>query len=67
MKRWMVPGLPFALSLLLSLSTVGNHIHWQDSGFYLSAVREMGVRAASQRAIRCARSGRTAHRIYGNM
>lgn len=43
MKRWMVPGLPFAVSLILSLSTVGTHIHWQDSGFYLSAVHEMGV------------------------
>jgi len=43
MKRWMVPALPFAVSMTLSLSTVGSHIYWQDSGFYLNGVREMGV------------------------
>lgn len=43
MKRWVVPGLPFALSLGLSLATVGAHAYWQDSGVYLTAVKEMGV------------------------
>src|SRR4051812_19803135 len=42
-RRWLVPGLPFALSLALSAATVGSHIHWQDSGFYLTAVHDMGV------------------------
>lgn len=40
---WLVPGIPFLLSLGLSLSTVGSHVFWQDSGFYLVAVKEMGV------------------------
>jgi hypothetical protein len=43
MKRWIVPGLPFAFSLSLSLATVGSHPYWQDSGVYLTAVRELGV------------------------
>ena len=42
-RRWLGPGLPFVVSAILSLSTVGSHIYWQDSGFYLSAVQEMGV------------------------
>src|SRR3982751_3350631 len=42
-RRWLVPGLPFALSLALSAATVGSHIYWQDSGFYLTAVHDMGV------------------------
>jgi len=37
---WAVPAL---LSLLLSAFTVGNRVYWQDSGFYLSAVKELGV------------------------
>lgn len=43
MRRFLVPGIPFALSLSLSLSTVGSSVSWQDSGFFLSAVKEMGV------------------------
>jgi tetratricopeptide (TPR) repeat protein len=43
MRRWIVPGLPFALSLSLSLATVGSHAYWQDSGVYLTAVKELGV------------------------
>ncbi len=43
MKRWIVPGLPFAFSLSLSLATVGSHAYWQDSGVYLTAVKELGV------------------------
>jgi hypothetical protein len=43
MKRWAVPGIPFALSLCLSLATVGTHPFWQDSGLYLTAIKELGV------------------------
>lgn len=43
MKRLIVPGIPFALSLALSLSTVGTSVGWQDSGFFLCAVKEMGL------------------------
>jgi hypothetical protein len=35
--------VPFCLSAALSLSTVGPHPYWQDSGFYLAAVRDLGV------------------------
>ena len=38
-----VPAIPFALSLALSLSSVGSNVHWQDSGYYLAAIKEMGV------------------------
>jgi hypothetical protein len=41
--RWSVPAIPFALSLCLSLSTVGSHPYWQDSGVYLTAIKELGV------------------------
>jgi len=43
MKRWAVPLVPSALSLSLSLATVGAHPFWQDSGVYLTAVKELGV------------------------
>jgi tetratricopeptide (TPR) repeat protein len=43
MKRWIVPALPFAFSLSLSLATAGDHASWQDSGLYLTAVKELGV------------------------
>ncbi|HVR87865.1 MAG TPA: DUF2723 domain-containing protein, partial [Planctomycetota bacterium] len=43
MKRGAVPGIPFLLSLLLSAGTVGTHVYWQDSGYFLTAVREMSV------------------------
>ena len=39
-RRLAVPGVPFALSLLLSLATMGSTLGWQDSGFFLTAVRE---------------------------
>jgi len=42
-RRWLVPAVPAVLSLILSLSTVGSHVFWQDSGFYLTAVHEMSV------------------------
>ena len=41
--RRLAPVIPFLVSLALSLSTVGSNVYWQDSGFYLSAVRELGV------------------------
>ena len=43
LRRAAVPGVPTVLSLALSLSTVGSHVFWQDSGFYLTAVKEMSV------------------------
>jgi len=42
-RRLLVPGIPFVVSCLLSASTVGDRIYWQDSGFYLTAVHEMSV------------------------
>jgi len=42
-KRWSVPGIPFLFSMALSLSTAGSHLYWQDSGFFLVAVKELGV------------------------
>ncbi len=38
--RRAVPLVPFCVSLVLSLSTVGNTVYWQDSGFYHVAVHE---------------------------
>jgi tetratricopeptide (TPR) repeat protein len=38
-----VPGVPFAVSLCLSLLTVGRRPYWQDSGLYLTAIKELGV------------------------
>lgn len=43
MKRFLVPGIPFALSLALSLCTVGATVGWQDSGYFLAGVKELGV------------------------
>jgi hypothetical protein len=43
MRRLIVPGVPFVLSLLLSFSSAGSHCYWQDSGFFLVAVKELGV------------------------
>lgn len=43
MKRWLVPAVPFAVSFALSLSTVGRNVYWQDSGLFLSAVKDLGV------------------------
>ena len=42
-RRGAVPGIPFALSLCLSLFTVGKHPYWQDSGIYLTAIKDLGV------------------------
>lgn len=42
-RRFWVPLAPALLSLALCLSTVGSHVFWQDSGFYLTAVHEMSV------------------------
>jgi hypothetical protein len=43
MRRLWVPGVPFVLSLGLSSFTVGTHVGWQDSGFFLAAVKDLGV------------------------
>ena len=43
MKRGLVPAIPFIVSLGLSLSTVGSQVYWQDSGVYLTAVKDLGV------------------------
>ena len=46
MKRlsvWAVPGIPFLVSMALSLSTIDDRVSWQDSGFYLTAVYELSV------------------------
>ncbi len=42
-KGWLVPVVPFVLSLGLSASTVSSQAFWQDSGGYLTAVKELGV------------------------
>jgi tetratricopeptide (TPR) repeat protein len=42
-KRLILPGIPFLVSFALSLSTAGSHVYWQDSGFFLVAVKELGV------------------------
>jgi hypothetical protein len=42
-RRFVVPGIPFVVSFALSLSTAGAHVYWQDSGFFLVAVKELGV------------------------
>src|SRR5213592_691275 len=43
MKRFLVPAIPFLLSLCLSFCTVGSTVYWQDSGFFLAGVKELGV------------------------
>lgn len=43
MKRLTLPGIPFLLSFALSLWTAGSHCYWQDSGFFLVAVKELGI------------------------
>src|SRR5437870_13629941 len=43
LRRWAVPGIPFAFSLALSLPTISSTVFWQDSGFYLTAVHEFSV------------------------
>ena len=41
--QWAIPIVPFLFSAALSLSTVGSHVYWQDSGAFLCAVKELGV------------------------
>lgn len=43
LRRWAVPGIPFLFSLALTLPTTSAAVFWQDSGFYLTAVREFSV------------------------
>lgn len=43
MRRFAVPLVPLAFSLLLSACTVGTTVAWQDSGFFLAGVKELGV------------------------
>src|ERR1051326_744808 len=43
MRRRLLPAIPFVLSFALSLSTAGSHCYWQDSGFFLVAVKELGI------------------------
>jgi hypothetical protein len=43
LKLRSVFAIPVAVSLGLSAATVGTHAHWQDSGLYLSAVKEFVV------------------------
>jgi len=43
MRRYGVAAVPFALSLLLSGFTVGTTVGWQDSGFFLAGVKDLGV------------------------
>ena len=45
LRRWAVPAVPFAFSLLLSLPTTSSTVFWQDSGFYLTVIHEMAVPA----------------------
>lgn len=42
-RAFLAPGVPFLVSLALSLLTVGSQVFWQDSGFFLCAVKELGV------------------------
>lgn len=46
LRRWAVPGIPFAMSLALSLPTEGGTVFWQDSGFYLTGIHELSVPAS---------------------
>lgn len=39
----MVPGVPFLVSLALSTVTLGTRVDWQDSGFFIAAVKEFAV------------------------
>ena len=43
LKRGLVPAVPFVVSLALSLSTIGANVYWQDSGLFLSAVKDAGI------------------------
>jgi hypothetical protein len=39
-KRWLVPGVPFLVSIALSAAALGDTVGWQDSGFFLTGVHE---------------------------
>src|SRR2546427_8089839 len=39
-KPLWVPAIPFVISLACSGATVGSHVGWQDSGYFLSARSE---------------------------
>lgn len=41
--RWAVFSLTCVISLGFSLSTLGTHPYWQDSGFFLVAVKEFSL------------------------
>ena len=43
MKRRWVAAVPVFLSLALSGATVGRHLYWQDSGFFLAAIKDLGI------------------------
>ncbi|HZE97136.1 MAG TPA: DUF2723 domain-containing protein [Planctomycetota bacterium] len=43
MNARIILAIPAAVSMALSLSTIGTHPFWQDSGVFLSAIREMGL------------------------
>jgi len=43
LRGWRVAALPVLVSLALSAATVGNRAHWQDSGLFLTAIREYSV------------------------
>lgn len=42
-RNRIVPLAPFVFSMILSLSTAGSSVFWQDSGFVLSALHENSV------------------------
>src|SRR5882672_3499073 len=41
MNARIILAIPAAVSMALSVSTIGTHLFWQDSGVLLSAIREM--------------------------
>jgi hypothetical protein len=43
LKRGLVPAVPALVSFSLSLSTIGRQVFWQDSGLFLSAVKDLGI------------------------
>ena len=43
MKRGLIPAIPALVSFSLSLSTIGRQVYWQDSGIFLSAVKDLGI------------------------
>ncbi len=40
---WAAPAAATGVSLALSAATVGPHVYWQDSGFYLAAIHDLAV------------------------